>query len=103
LRYTDAFGGYTLEVQQVSWGHVARKRTWLYFVGIDPKLVMGGIRTGGTPTAWCSGTYTPGQPGTVPAGIRVATALERRATPPAFAEWLVALARTSSLGASHGQ
>lgn len=97
----DAYGGFSICVEQVGWGHVARKRTLLYFVGIDRKLVESGIRTGGTPTHWVSGgrkgvskngsKHTP-----VPAGIKVCSAEQRRRTPPLFAEWLVSLARSST-------
>jgi hypothetical protein len=32
----DIFGGWSLSVDQFWWGHRARKRTWLYVVGISP-------------------------------------------------------------------
>ena len=94
----DACGGYTIEVQQVAWGHPCRKRTWLYCVGVDRGAVLAGIRTGGTVTHWTSGTYTPGQRGTVPDGVGVIPPRLRHLTPPAFAAWLVEVARRSSPG-----
>lgn len=100
----DAFGGFTVEVTQVSWGHVARKRTWLYCVGIDHALLTRTMRIGGEPTHWISGFRTKGAKAgasgykrtgsAVPPGIKVCSAQQRRRTPPAFAEWLVALARS---------
>lgn len=84
---TDAFGGYTLFVEQVAWGHVARKRTWLYFVRIDAAFVLRTMRMGGKPTHWVSGGGT-GR-GRTPPGIKVCSAQQRRRSPVAFAEWLV--------------
>jgi hypothetical protein len=91
--------GFSVEVCQVSWGHVARKRTWLYFVGVDRELVERGIRVGGTPTHWVSGARNQMRKngrvggGAVPPGIKVCSAEQRRRTPVAFAEWLVSIAR----------
>lgn len=86
--------GFSVEVEQVAWGHPARKRTWLYFVGIDRRQVDAGIRRGGTLTHWCSGGRTKssrrGSP--VPPGIKVCSAQQRSRTPVAFAEWLLSLA-----------
>lgn len=92
----DAFGGRTIEVEQVRWGHVARKRTWLYLVGIrdagfDPPPAE--------PTHWVSGwRYRRDKRGGVaPLHIKQCSAQQRRRTPIAFAEWLVKLARSSRL------
>lgn len=91
----DEYGGYTIEVSQCDFGHVARKMTWLYCVGV-PRTCMT-FPPPREPTHWISGgrgragrkaKTTP-----VPPGIKVCSAAQRRRTPPAFAEWLVSLAR----------
>lgn len=95
----DVHRGFSLLVEQCAWGHVARKRTWLYFVGVDRELVQSTLRIGGTPTHWVSGGRNPMRKngktggGCVPPGIKVCSAQQRRRTPVAFAEWLVMLAR----------
>jgi len=96
----DRYGGFSLEVEQVAWGHVARKKTWLYLCGIDRGEVVRGIRTGGTPTHWLSGGRAhsrKGSGGFAPPGIKICSAQQRRRTPPLFAAWLVSLARMSTV------
>src|ERR1041385_7674795 len=85
----DAHAGFSLEVEQVSWGHVARKKTWLYLRGIDRNEAVRGVRYGGPPTpARYRQSACPAPP-----AIKVCSAQHRRRTPPLFAEWLVSLAR----------
>jgi hypothetical protein len=83
----DAFGGWTIEVRQVDWGHVAEKRTWLYVVGRDDTPPMPPhqpappppplLRTGRRIRGW----------------VEMMPKTKRHLTPPAFAAWLVELAR----------
>ena len=75
----DTFGGWTYPVSQKWWGHKCEKRTWLYVCGIEPAqlpafpLVLGEAE-------W-------------KIGGREGSKSDRMRTPPAFAEWLVDVAR----------
>jgi len=83
----DAWGGWSLEVRQVAWGHACAKPTWLYFVGVRPEDVH--VRDGGVPTHRIAGyRWRPGDP----ARLKTASAAISRRSPPAFARWLVDLA-----------
>jgi hypothetical protein len=90
-RDPDRYSGRTYYVNQLAWGHTCSKPTWLYIVGVDHDLVMSGVQFGGTPTHCLTrGVGTP-------PGLKVAHSSMRSRSPIAFAEWLVSLARTSSV------
>lgn len=84
-------GLWTLEVDQCRWGHEARKRTWLLMSGIDPSDV-GPLPPWRAPSRSIDtskaqkrrGVYLPHLPKS-----------RRHLTPPAFAAWLVRLARAA--------
>jgi hypothetical protein len=87
--FPDQYGGRSVAVDQCAYGHCTRKRTWLYVVGGS----VPALRTGGVPThAVCNGRGQVLADGT--RRLR-ATALQARLTPPAFAELLVAIARST--------
>lgn len=98
----DTWGGYTIEVDQVEWGHVARKRTWLYIVGLPLAMALEAVRErpfpGRKPTHHVSRNaerarrrgYT----------LKRTSTKQNKLTPPAFAEWLVALAKRAKPGSS---
>lgn len=89
----DEFGGYTVEVCQVDWGHVARKRTWLYLVDVPRSALVNPPAR--EPTHWISGGRKKRSGGgSVPPGIRVCSAQQRRRTPLAFAQYLISLAES---------
>jgi hypothetical protein len=83
----DEFGGQTFEVRQVAWGHCCEKPTWIYVVDVPAAVVASGIRTGGN----AAHRVTNGPRGDQT--LRRASANQAKLTPPAFAEWLVSLAR----------
>lgn len=88
---TDFHGGYTIELDQCEWGHVARKRTWLYLVGVPRSALEAPPFPGRAPTHRI-GSSTCGR--TNGTRLRSASAQQRRRTPPEFAAYLVRLARS---------
>lgn len=92
----DAWGGRTYYVEQVDWGHCARKATWLYVVGLVSQLRIENLlvsRAGtGTPTHWISGHTQAKRRGAGTTMLRTSSEKARR-TPPAFADLLIEIAR----------
>jgi len=87
----DVYGGITIAVNQVEWGHACAKPTWLYLVGYNPAKIappMPGRRP--THGIWYGDFKRSGHDGDRLLG---ASKEIRRRTPPAFAAWLVELAR----------
>jgi len=81
----DLAGGWTLAADQGWWGHAAPKATWLYLVGIRPDLVP----LAATECQWWR----------TPLGrCERMSKRQRELSPPAFARFLVALARTAAPG-----
>jgi hypothetical protein len=70
-------GGYATEVDQASYGHRGRKRTWLYYVGPEPPALD-----------WRNGHGYPVENMHTAGG-------EAAATPPAFRDVLLAMARSA--------
>jgi hypothetical protein len=87
--FADEHGGWTLYCEQVAWGHPAKKGTWLYIVGI-PNLDVTPM-TGGTPTH----VVTTSRRTTAPSLPEMKKS-QRHITPPAFAEFLIGIARRAS-------
>lgn len=86
----DAYGGFSLDVEQFWWGHRAQKRTWLYIYGCKPGDVPAiPLKLGKAPRVI---TNVHGLRAGMPGYRKEVTKREREATPPAFAEWLVRLA-----------
>jgi hypothetical protein len=93
----DEFGGWSVELDQCEWGHVARKRTWLYLVGVPRSALEAPPFPGRQPTHYASGGRTSSSRtgGAVPPGMKVCSAQQRNRTPLLFAEYLVRLARAA--------
>ena len=92
----DEWGGFTLEVEQWDWGHVAIKSTWLYMVGVsvdDVRLPPVRPRNQLSTDIRVSATT-----GTVRrrTGYELGSPEARKRTPPLFADWLVGLASTAT-------
>lgn len=89
---------YTVKVDQCEWGHPARKPTKLFLVGVPRSALEVPPFPGRKPTHWCSGSRKNKGGGSVPAGIKVCSAEQRRRTPTLFAEYLVRLASAVRTG-----
>ena len=87
----DTHGGITIQVDQVDWGHVARKRTWLYLVRV-PDFTFPEWPAPRKPTHWIGGSRKSGSQNHR-GDLLACSAEQRRRTPPAFADFLIALAR----------
>lgn len=86
----DRFGGYSIAVKQLWWGHSCEKDTWLYICGIPrAKVPAFPLSFEEAKKVVTSSLYRKGDPRWKPH----CTKAEREATPPKFAEWLVNLAR----------
>jgi len=84
----DAYGGWTFAVDQHWWGHRAQKKTLLYICGCEP------LNIPAWPLVLSEAGYGMHGPTTnQPCRKPEIKHWEREATPPAFALWLVELAR----------
>ena len=89
----DGYGGRAFALKQCDFGHLCTKETWIYTFGCSEPWVTGQLLAAelagpgvGTHSI-CNGRGMVG-------GKERATALQARLTPPAFAEFLVELARS---------
>lgn len=85
----DAWGGWTLVIDQHWWGHRAQKRTKLYIVGVEPSKIPA------PPLKLGKAEFVVGDVGRASTGDdrpEISKA-EREHTPPLLAQWLVDLAR----------
>lgn len=90
----DEHGGITVEIDQYHWGHLARKRTWLYIVGTKSLPPM--PHKTGKPTHVVA-SYNHGKRDRTRPWL---TQAQNEATPPAFAAWMVELARRCAKGSN---
>ena len=90
----DQWGGWTLAVRQCDWGHMAAKATWLYVVGC-PRASIPACPPRREPTHHVQARPVAEREAGLPWLPEMPKRL-RHLTPPAFAAWLVELARRCS-------
>jgi len=87
----DAFGGYTLAVDQWRWDHPCRKPTWFYICGVEPGACpeLPPLRSGRPLWVITDGPRRPDWQRVIPHS-------QRSVTPPDLAKWMVTAARCAS-------
>jgi hypothetical protein len=86
-------GGWAAHVEQRHYGHRARKATWLYAFGVEPPHLRWG--KGSAPEAWISADRPRAELAAL--GIGQLSKREAKATPPAFRDLLISIARSAEL------
>ena len=87
-RQRDEFGGWTLSINQSWFGHKARKKTWLYIVGVEPGAIPD------YPITFDAIEYTVGSSKARKYNAKKELSQAgREYTPEQLANWLVKLAR----------
>lgn len=87
-------GGWVAHVEQRHYGHRARKATWLYAYGVEPLPLKWG--RGPAPEAWISAD----RPRAELQHVRQLSKKEAKATPIAFRDLLLSIARTAGIKAA---
>lgn len=85
----DAWGGFSIEVDQFHFGHKAKKPTWLYVCGLPLEQLPPIPKRGGNPTHCIR--PTKGYP-----RLPSITKAEREHTPEPLSRWLVEVARRAA-------
>ena len=92
----DEFGGWTLPLDQFWFGHRARKRTWLYIVGVRPVDIPAIPLRFGNPSHVVR--YSDNERRKA-LGLKILPKAEREHTPAEFASWLIDLAARARVAA----
>ncbi len=87
--------GWSCVVDQGRYGHAARKRSWLYYVGDAPPPEIDWAPCTDATAIVVSGPGFATPEERAAKGVRLLGKREKELTPPAFAEVLIALARAS--------
>lgn len=88
-------GGWVADIEQSNYGHRARKATWLYAFGLEPPSLV--WKRGPKPTAWISSDRPRAELAAM--GIDQLSKREAKATPHAFRDVLLSIARSARVPA----
>jgi hypothetical protein len=95
----DLLGGWSCYVEQGRYGHVMKKATWLYAYGVElPSLLWGSVHDADVKASmsWCGKWRGDKRAPRADDNRRRITKRETRATPQAFADVLVEMARKAA-------